>query len=272
MRTDKTSKGTERPAKQQADRQHSDLIGLKDMNRREVSCFGDFVIMHNSDNLISSLTSQEREFAALLFIYSNVNPVYFNGNLVGINPSMMVETMWPEVKKSSLRNRYGVILSKVTEKMKEAEWINVHRNKGMHILSFDPAIHFDFHQFVILRGMSTKNEIIVRELLDILSKGSFFGSESYPWLDDFQVRINLDVIDLLTEMLSLDLSEAIRDECAGILLTWDPLNFDGVLYQIMKYKGRNRFSQAKILYDKYNDLYRENFAEAFPIKFENIKK
>ena len=240
------------------------------MNRREVSCFGDFIIMHNSENLINRLTSQEREFASLLFIFSNVHPVYFNGNVVGINPNMLVETMWPEVKRSSLRNRYGVILSKVSEKLKGADWITLHRNKGMHILSFDPSIHFDFHQFVILRGISTKNEIIVRELLDILSKGSFFGSESYPWLDDFQVRINLDVIDLLTDLLTIEMPEKMHDECANILLTWDPLNYDGILYHIMKYKSRNRFSQAKILYDKYNDLYIENFAEKFPVKFEDI--
>jgi len=192
----------------------------------------------------------------------------------GISSEKLTELFWADKSTSSARNNRSVNIAKINALLERLGNVKIAKKSGYWCLENDEQVYIDFFAFnrIYLNRKDVEPDYAER-LLKILDKGGFMFETDYEWLDSVKDEVSIQVISLLSEMMStLSLkhhAEAIVD-IANRIFHFDPVNEEAMIFKCKALAQLGYHSLALQCYDNFCQIYTQMYGERYQKSYRDI--
>lgn len=248
------------------------IIELKDndkVNKYDIRLFGDFIILaQGGDDISSKFSPKLSELFLLVFIYTYHSS--FSNNNKGISTEKMTNILWPDFSQEQAKNIRGVTLNHLREILNESTGIKfVYESKLWRLdlseeLKIDVINYLEFKNLLVTKNFSNKD---ILSFVGIFNNGGFLMDKSYPWLDPVKISTDEECINILNDLYNkhkdkgdYNLLLALSDAIMNI----DSVNEEGLRYKLSTLSSMNKNSLIRKTYKQFTEEYKRLYDEHYP--------
>jgi len=229
--------------------------------------FGPFEVADKAGNDLTKLfTPLLKELFLLIALYS-----IRSGK--GISSEKLYATLWRDKSSKDAQNNRSVNMVKLKAILDRLGTCGIVKEADKWVFQYKTEeISIDLARFYsLLNGPHAPDKAHIRQLLQIVHRGSLLPDTSYDWLDDIQSEISGKVLDALSAALTPFATDAelLLEVVAGIFL-FDPINEEALRVKCRSLSMLGRHSMAKAAFEKFTREYHQMYGEEFQQSFQEI--
>ncbi|MBS1606270.1 MAG: galactose oxidase, partial [Bacteroidetes bacterium] len=229
--------------------------------------FGPFEVVDKAGNDLTKLfTPLLKELFLLIAMYS-----IRSGK--GISSEKLYATLWRDKSSKDAQNNRSVNMVKLKAILDRLGTCGIVKEADKWVFLYTPEeISIDLARFYsLLNGQHAPDKAHIRQLLQIVHRGSLLPDTSYDWLDDIQSEISGKVLDALSAALTPFAADAeLLLEVAGGIFLFDPINEEALRVKCRSLSMLGRHSMAKAAFEKFTREYHQMYGEEFQQSFQEI--
>lgn len=241
---------------------------VNEPDRNKILLFGELKVIDRDGTDISELfTPKVKE----LFLFILLNSVKNN---VGVEISLINETLWPGVSIQNMTNNRAVTLNKLRKILEKLEGMEIVAQNGLLFAKVGKSMYCDFAEaYFLCHKQRNLSKTELDHFFHIVKTGRLLKGISWPWLDEVMGYTGNQVIDNLLKLAAIYKKENRYDEINSIarrILDYDDLNEEAVYLQILTLQKTGNTHQSKFLFNSFSSRYSEIMGEPFSISFEKF--
>ncbi|RFS26963.1 galactose oxidase [Chitinophaga silvatica] len=188
----------------------------------------------------------------------------------GISSDRLYATLWRDKSNKEAQNNRSVNMVKLKAILDKLGVCSFVKEADRWSLQYDASeIRMDLADFQQwIQGPRPLTRQGVKQLLQLLHRGSFLPDANYIWLEDIQSEISNISLDILTESAAQFKSDPeLLIEIADSIFLFDPVNEEALRMKCSSLVGLGRHSLAKAAFNKFAKEYNHMYGEEFPHAF-----
>jgi len=233
----------------------------------QIFFFGPFEVVDKAGNDLTKLfTPLLKELFLLIALYS-----IRSGK--GISSEKLYATLWRDKSSKDAQNNRSVNMVKLKAILDRLGTCGIVKEADKWVFQYKAEeISIDLARFYsLLNGQHAPDKAHIRQLLQIVHRGSLLPDTSYDWLDDIQSEISGKVLDALSAALTPFATDAeLLLEVAGGIFLFDPINEEALRVKCRSLSMLGRHSMAKAAFEKFTREYHQMYGEEFQQSFQEV--
>jgi len=229
--------------------------------------FGPFEVVDKSGNDLTKLfTPLLKELFLLIALYS-----IRSGK--GISSDKLYATLWRDKSSKDAQNNRSVNMVKLKAILDRMGTCGIVKEADKWVFQYKTdEICIDLARcFTLLNAPHVLDKPHIRQLLQIIHRGSLLPDTTYDWLDDIQSEISGKVMDALSAALTpFSADPELLLEVAGGIFLFDPINEEALRVKCRSLSALGRHSMAKAAFEKFAREYHQMYGEEFQQSFQEI--
>lgn len=193
----------------------------------------------------------------------------------GISSVELTELLWFDKSSESARNNRSVNIAKLKTILDKMQYCQLSKETGNWRVNIDhERIQIDYYDyFNIIQDKSKLDKQKIKELAEIIKRGSFLKKLDYEWLDTFKSEISNELIDTYlhfakSTLVSEDPEFLIR--IAGYIFYFDPVNEEAMIIKCKALAYLGKHSLAKEAFENFCREYKAIYGKDFQQDFNSI--
>ncbi len=193
----------------------------------------------------------------------------------GISSEKLKELLWFDKPIESARNNRSVNIAKLKTILDSMSYCTISKETGYWKTNIDfSKINVDYHNYLnIVKDKRELNKQRIKELTQIIQRGSFLSNLEYEWLDPFKSEISNQVIDIYQHYAnSMEVSEdpEFMVEIANYIFYFDSVNEEAMMLKCKALVHLGKHSLAKGAFENFRKEYKVIYGEEFGKDFQAI--
>jgi two-component SAPR family response regulator len=193
----------------------------------------------------------------------------------GISSEKLKELLWFDKTAESARNNRSVNIAKLKNILDKMEFCQVSKETGYWKINIDYSqIRVDYREYLkIVKDKKMLNKQKIKELGEIIQRGSFLSNLEYEWLDTFKSEISNEVIDTylhFSNTIEIADDPEFLIKTANYIFYFDSVNEDAMMLKCKALAYLGKHSLAKTTFENFNKEYRAIYGEEFGKDFQAI--
>ncbi len=237
-----------------------------------IKLFGGFHVFDKEGNdIYSPLSPKLKEIFLLILIKSLTN------HQDGITSEELSSIIWPDSSYESAKSSRGVAINKIRKALSSVDGIYLEFSDKLWFIKFNNGLRCDYLEYLKFKTNKQNNSDSVGNSFQIIANifggGEFLQGISYGWLDSIKFAINNEVIIFLKQYfddkeVQLDFDKRIK--LCDIILSFDPVDQDGIKSKIKTLSSVGKHHIAKSTYNLFTAEYKRLYDEHFPLSLEEL--
>lgn len=240
-------------------------VGTKDFTTNYIRLFGDFLVI---DNMGNDITSKFSPKIKQLFLAILVNSGTGHS---GITSSELSKCLWGKNSSKETDNLRGVTIRKLRGILNSMDKVDIVFHGDRWTVQLSNKVYCDYVECtrLIMSGKAghKKHE---SEFLKIVCSGELFKNESFAWLDSSKGFLSSSIVDVLLKYLDEPDPEKDTIEIANTILVNDPVNDVALAYKLEEMIRNNNKTLARFTFDQFRELYQEMYGVKYAKTFEEF--
>ncbi|WP_346860547.1 hypothetical protein [uncultured Draconibacterium sp.] len=233
--------------------------------------FGGFQVFDKRNTDITYRFSPTLKELFLLLLLSTTD------NNKGISSKKIQEYLWPDKSDVKGKNNRGVNIKKLRLILEDVGDISISYDGNFWRINHGEEVFCDieFIRHHISLEINSSNIDSFRQVISILSRGSFLENTEADWLDPIKDDVTGRILTSLEKLCSLIDSkdnENLLLEVADVLFTFDQMNETALEYKCKILNKQGKHTLALEVYNHYTKLYSNLYNEDFSISFKDLVK
>lgn len=222
--------------------------------------FGQFMVTdRNGEDITYLFSNQQRTILMLLLKYGQT----------GLSSSRLSKLLWPDKDEVKVKNSRGVAINTLRKSLSGMDGFDIIFEGGNYFLNVGIPGYCDLYR---MRELLNGKEHL-RELLNILSRGSILKDTYEPLFDSLKEKTGDAVLPVLGDALKLYFAKGeyhAVTEIAGMIFEYDPLDETALHYQVNALRCMKMWEDAMVRYGAFTSEYLNTNGEAYPVKFDKV--
>jgi len=240
----------------------------KKENIWDVEFFGGLRIKSKSGEMLQGQLSPKMKQILIVLLIKTIKSD-------GISTKQLNDIIWPGFTPENAKNNRSTYFRKIRNFLSLFEAIDIVYNKKKWQISSPDYFTFDYLEFMrsIENESIVRNEILLRKIISIISKGKFLPEMESEWLDN----IRLDITNKLDSLAQhyYDNNNILKKpdltyELANSVRKFDTLNETALSLQIKSQIILGNHSLAKKCFDAFQKEYKTLYDVDFTKKFQDF--
>ncbi|MXV17673.1 galactose oxidase [Hufsiella ginkgonis] len=193
----------------------------------------------------------------------------------GISSEKLKELLWFDKTAESARNNRSVNIAKLKAILEKLQDCEVSKETGYWKINLNyDQVSVDYYNYLsIVKDKRKLNKQKVKELAEIIQRGSFLSNLDYEWLDAFKSDISNEVIDTYLHYAhSADIAEdpEFLIKIASYVFYFDSVNEEAMILKCKALVHLGKHSLAKTTFENFKKEYKAIYGEEFGRDFHAI--